>query len=453
MKKYLIGLFCGGLLSLPALSEQIIFWPGYINNAECLNGSKECGKDSFKGIFRDGAGTFYIGRGLFSDRVSDQWWPNSKNNVDKLTFKVSLRFAGIDHNRTIDTWDGIPLRTSNGESSNYWLKGITRGGASSDYMIKVRVNKCNWDGQTCTDSGEWVDLEYAVSDITGAKQKDIVLTGNQRIGTVEAWTNNKTVPRLFLKRSSNTSAIVSDDQVRSLYLPGIVLDAYLYPVDRWGTFLPQDGVPSMTNLRIMRHAHARLNHRQCTLTPSSREVDFKSISVSDLQVGKVSSEIPITFKLECGGYEEKLVNGGTEKLAHGKPCDFCDPTAPDMKKQTVRSTNVVNVIQRVWLEGVPEKNIEGKPRIALKNKDLSNIESENLYVEGSLTQGNQCGVDAIELNANLASLNQKIEGQPGKDDPVTKDNFSTIYWKICKTAGEAKSGNYEGMARFNIQFR
>lgn len=461
MKKILVGLLTtlGYISSAQAVMDQILYWPGYVDNSDCL--SNKAGTDCGLGvnIFKNDGKFYESTRSHMADRLRVAWGAggtayDTQTVKVKLLINISLSGWAIDRARPYDPGFGLPLLDANGRGTNYRLKGLnpkTSGGMSEG--LTMRLHWCTWDSsnKTCDawhGEGAHTDVKLTEQELYNRASKQLELkTSKQGIRLIEMWMNGSNW-RLV---TDNPSA---DSRVRSLYLPGISYQTVVEPYNRAGNRIKLDN-PSSGTVVAFSSRQAMLNQRKCELKvkPSS-VVDFKEHSVSSTQIGIIGDVIPTELYLSCGQTTQMwLPTGGKGNPTTGE--------APPWKSQDVNGFYAVHTVESVTV--TPTLDIGGNG-IGLKRAE-DKVASNVIYVEGSLSNTPICGgSDTLPLKVNLKKdfpnefqRVDKLDWNKPEQDPkpheIRDRHMKTLYWRLCKKHGSVDAGLYEGAATVTIQYK
>ena len=178
--------------------------------------------------------------------------------------------------------------------------------------------------------------------------------------------------------------------------------------------------------------HIRLNDRICKFEIDDKVVDFsKDISASAPGKKKIQ-EVAMPMNIKCLGSEPDRSGSGIPK---------------DVVSVSIQSTSG-------HLPGQNEKTI---------GLTTDNVVRNDLYVEGSLSDGLDCGVEALYTNGTPNKFNPliRLPGNPQnnladpRDTEVVPKEKSTIYWKLCtpEPFKGLKPGDFRGSANISVEFQ
>lgn len=454
---------CLGLLMGTAQARPKLFWPGYIDNSECLekranNGPAECGWSNFAPM-NNGTSTVFQSNEMEFVSIWRKLWSEYAFNTSlqsQLNYMEVFLTPYIEPNEYHSNVDGgvtkengIPLYTQDKVTqTKYLLKGF----GADKQTIKVRYKKCtkinqNYSGKDlldCKFDSTWHYLPEISFDslLDPSKWGGMVSLGKfEGIGAIEVIMGSPDF-RIALRGEDHSD-------VRSLYMPAIKLKMRMWPKNVYGTSIFANHLESSVD--IIPGRPARLNQRQCTLDIKpivdfgTEYLDFEDHFVGKNQTGKLGREIATNLRLNCGKYQESLIVGGhTDKVSNAGKYVYRD----------VVGNWVTHYVRNVKITPTEKVNIEGQDRIGLKNGTTNQV-ATNLYVEGSLSPNQECGynplkVDPIGNNQGFAST---IKANPRENGDIDWFNYSTIYWKLCKTPGRMDAGKYRGNATVTIEYQ
>lgn len=417
------------------LADNLIEWPGYINNERCLLGM-ECGgklpgQGGELGVFPDGNGTFYSGNisGLYSKLERLYNYGNHMDPENYLTkINITWRVKMIGHSSLDAYGSGIP-------NTNYQLKGWN----ATDTVLTLQIRRCLWDGQSTCSLQEVKPEDYinvTWQDISNNNPLTVSLKRNENVQFINVWMNHNQF-RLY---SHNPEL---DQYVRSIQLPGLrigyVFQGYTQtdkPVNS-GNTAGEDTVLPIKNVK--------LNDRTCKIVLND-DHDFGEFVVNDQQIGKLGEEKESIIKITCGKYGTNIRNSAgkqewKEIQGTGKAIEGVHHTINNI---TIMPTYTVNIGNNV-------------PKIGLSSNGTD--VAPNLYIEGSLQQGKPCGVSAIEIGkaTKPADFNSKFWADKDYKNPndksyIFEQPLDTIYWKVCKKEGVVDGGTYKGAVTIAIDF-
>lgn len=455
-------LFCGICAAFMVMSVNAVpraYWPGYIDNIDCLKGNLECAEKSFESMKNGGSPTS-LDEGL---QFWADWkfgWQHYNNTEDKnyelsyfeVHLKPMIAREQLDMTRPLDYKDGLPLKTAHGEPTGYLLKGFGANEESAfniEYMLCTKYNNKPYDDR-CTPDKDWKFLrkftfDDLVEDIDDPNNKDwgalLTLDKSKGIYGFRITTGD---PRFRLAYRGN-----QPQDVRSLRLPAITLRAIIMYKNAQGKeFVTR----RFASYAIRRPALARLNHRTCYLNVDKQTIDFGAHHVYKNQSGKIGDEISTTLKLKCNAETEELDFGGhVDDGATGQP-----------RPTFVHGSQVIHSVKKVEISPtLPTTNIGGQQAIGLEyigltpsNKMAKAVASDQLYVEGSLKQGLPCGSEALKIGQDAKdAFLTTLKADPVTDENIKEFDYSTIYWKLCKKPGAVDYGHYKGNAKITIQYK
>lgn len=426
-----------------------IYWPGYIDNSECLRG-KECGKTALS-IFPSGKGTFFNERpsmifGGIAQHTLSGHLSKPENYVARMEVPIRLRLT------TFHSYDSVygdfGLMGGNGNNqTGYRMKGWALG----DKIVELQIRKCDTDRHSnCSlqPIEKAVYLRFSLDDLIHDRPQTIELKRGENIGWVAAWMLNNNF-RLVARNHDS-----SDQYVRSIRLPGISMTAGLI------RFNPSNGTIGdyFENFnRLLLLQDVQLNHRKCHLNIGPNgEVDFGSITVKSNQTGRMSKEIPSTISLTCNNFTESFIKGGHIDNGGGSYEDKTVLGTGKFSSDGRVNQGVHHSVESIQIRPATVVNINNKQQIGFVDGP------SNIYVEGSLSQSNECGVNALPVNQRI----KDGQGVPkefyaeqnygdSKDPTAIKEQyFDTIYWKICKSDNQpVKGGNYSGTATIEMVYK
>lgn len=426
-----------------------IYWPGYIDNSECLRGN-ECGKTALS-IFPSGKGTFFnekpsmifggIARHTLSGNLS-----NPKDYVQRMIVSIKLNLTSYhSYDPTLGDF-GLMGGNGTGETG-YRMKGW----ALTDKIVTLQIRKCNTDANASCHLqpvDKVIYLEYSLDDIINRKPIDIELSRGENIGWVAAWMKNNNF-RLSARKYNG-----SDQYVRSIRLPGISMTAGLTRYNPNGGTI---GTYFENFDKLMQFQDVQLNHRRCHLNIGSNgEVNFGSITVKSNQIGRISKEMPSNISLTCNNFTESFVKGGHIDNGGGANENKTVLGTGKLSPEGLAYEGVHHSVESIQIRPATVVNINNNQQIGFVDGP------SNIYVEGSLSENNECGVNALPVNQIIKNGHgvpkefyaKKDYGDP-KDPTSIKDQyFDTIYWKICKSDNQpVKGGDYSGTATIEMVYK
>ena len=79
---------------------------------------------------------------------------------------------------------------------------------------------------------------------------------------------------------------------------------------------------------------------------------------------------------------------------------------------------------------------------------------KDLYVDGSYSKGQACGIDALKTDYTTNTFGSPID--VGQSDPqdVPANQQPKIYWRLCSgTNGSLEPGKFEGQAYIDVEYK
>lgn len=410
---------------------QIIVWPGYVDNSDCLADAnkKECGYGvnvfSADGKFYDDATVF--------QKDFDKLWTDTFNAQDPK-ISINLRFSGLIPDSRYDPGFGIHLTDANGNPTNYKLKGLASG-------VNVRIHWCTRDNDnnpnkcSAIPGNGYTDYTFSENDIyEGKTWIETSLTHyRQRPSYIEVWMNGKNF-RLY---TANPEA---DSRVRSIKLPGISIHAHIQAINKAEPGKGHQTIATPQQL-VLFSKNTLLNQRKCKLTfKPSNSVFFGDLTVTPKQIGNIADIKYTELYLNCGQTDPNWVIDGKQVWG-------------SYAVHTVESVKVIPILK-----------VAGKPNVIGLKRTEDQDARPNLYVEGSFTNSVACGHDVLPLDTNLKAYfpsefkrEDKLDWkEPSRDpEPQTIRNryMNKLYWRLCKETGAVDPGEYKGSATVTIQYK
>ena len=417
------------------LADNLIEWPGYINNERCLLG-RECGGEGQGpgelAVFPDGNGTFFMGNisGLNKklERLFNYGNPMKPENYltrIELEWKVSM----YGHSSLDSSGSGIP-------GTRYQLKGW----AARNDVLTLQIRRCLWDGQSTCKLQEVKpedNIKVTWEDIANNKPLNVTLNRNESVQFINVWMNHNRF-RLY---SYNPD---SDQYVRSIRLPGLKISYKFQAYTQTNKPVNVDDNTWGEDI-VLPAKDVKLNDRTCKIVLND-DHDFGEFVVNDQQIGKLGEEKESIIKITCGKYGTNIRNSAgkqewKEIQGTGKATEGVHHTINNI---TIMPTYTVNIGNNV-------------PKIGLSSNGTD--VAPNLYIEGSLQQGKPCGVSAIEIGkaTKPADFNSKFWADKDYKNPndksyIFEQPLDTIYWKVCKKEGVVDGGTYKGAVTIAIDF-
>ena len=444
------GVFSGVAFALPQ-----IYWPGYINNERCLYKASigepsECGEEYFSSMANGGKPTYESSGGEWIKIFEDvhghlgAGGAGSTSALDRIEVqtKVLLDLSKLDQSRIdqLNKENGLPLATTNGLPTPYWLKGFGAGSAGS---FRVEYQKCDRQDESpfkrpckLVDKTWYLLGDFTFDEVTkddGQWGKVIYLKKTEGIWGLKVTSGD---PRFRLGFRGQV-----DSDVRSVYLPGIRMPTHISGKNKDGKTIYH----RFDYAQLRQSTQARLNHRKCSLKADPNQLQFGAFYINKDQVGRIGQEKSTTLKLTCNTLTESLAVGGHR--GDGNPQGY--------ENKDIKGNRVIHTVKSLKISPTYPVQINNKQQIGLQLEGTKEIAS-NLYIEGSLYPAQECGQNALSVGLNVpdgTKIPKQIKNNPVENDNIPEYNFTTIYWKACKKAGMEKAGSYKGNAIVTIEYQ
>ncbi len=168
----------------------------------------------------------------------------------------------------------------------------------------------------------------------------------------------------------------------------------------------------------------KLNDRVCkVITP--KEVNFGTIE--SLANGKIS-EKEMSLDIQCSGYSSN--------------------------SQRISGVGISNQILGVKIRSASEFYPMDKKNETIGLKTNGKLR-DDLYVDGSFSQGKACGTDALKTNSTTNQFDSPLDvAKTDKDITVSPNQQPKIYWRLCSgTNGSLEPGKFEGQAYIDVEYK
>lgn len=171
-------------------------------------------------------------------------------------------------------------------------------------------------------------------------------------------------------------------------------------------------------------SNIQLNDRVCKISVTNPDINFGSIESSE--TGVISErEMPIGIR--CAGYTSDLGQ--------------------------ISGLGIRNKILGVRIRSTSDHFPTDNKQVTIGLKTNGKIRND-LYVDGSYSKGQACGIDALKTDYTTNTFGSPID--VGQNDPqdVPANQQPKIYWRLCSgTNGSLEPGKFEGQAYIDVEYK
>ena len=455
------------LMSLMAIAEPSdafvrSYWPAYLDTSNCRPGMS-CHRDTIN-VFKDQYKQFFVlDSGTYSQEIINDGWYIESLNANTYVNKLTMHFTlGLyDHNPNGNRGqDGVALLTGRGETTDYSLKAFHSGVTATLHLCEVEIygnsqqgyrGRCKASGQTKEVSLTWSNDElFRDAEKTYAVERSSNNGLRWGLDYVDLKMNAQS---FYLRLTKEPSG-----RERTLVFPGLKFKAGMSrTTSTGGSYLVKyaNGATALYSRMV------RLNQRKCYLNADVNDVNFGKITISASDSNRINkADIASKLTLNCDGrYTEHLWSGGQKNWTEPNDSNVNAYTA-----YTINGTGAIHTVERISITTQGDKvvNVGSEPKIGM---GYDNGASDGmLYVEGSFTKGEKCGVNALPINTNLIDRfsfksfeRNADDAKPDSNVPVDgigPRNVGTIFWRLCKQPGDLKkTGTYRSNATITVEYR